>query len=132
MALRSLVIRGSAAGMAGLALLACIPAALAGPFYGCCKEKCPPKFVHCMEGRPKLKFKCGCPKPVCDPCNLEHYGYYRTCWQPWPWGPNWSHCCVPPPGEIVHREQAAMGMMAPQIISVTPLTDDLHSPRKLP
>jgi hypothetical protein len=65
---------------------------------GVCREKCPPYFIHCFEGPPKLKFKRGCPKPVCDPCHLEHFGYFRPCWQPWPYPPDWSHCPVPPPG----------------------------------
>jgi hypothetical protein len=66
----------------------------------CCHQWCPPCYIHCAEGAPKIKFKCGCPKPVCDPCSLEHYGYYRTCWQPWPFAPDWSHCPVPPPGAL--------------------------------
>jgi hypothetical protein len=65
--------------------------------FGCCHEKCPPYYIHCQEGPPKIKIKCGCPKPVCDPCTLPHFGYFRTCWQPWPFPPDWSHCPVPPP-----------------------------------
>jgi hypothetical protein len=37
-------------------------------------------------------YKCICPKPICDPCNLEHFGYYPTCWQPWPYPPDYRHC----------------------------------------
>jgi hypothetical protein len=57
---------------------------------------CPPKFLHWSEGPPKLKFKNACPKPVCDPCNLPHAGYYEPCWSPWPWASDWSHCALPP------------------------------------
>ena len=60
---------------------------------GCCNNKhCPPPFVHCMERPPKIKWKCGCPRPVCDPCDLEHFGYYQTCWCPWPFPPDLRHC----------------------------------------
>jgi hypothetical protein len=37
-------------------------------------------------------YKCICPKPICDPCNLEHFGYYPTCWQRWPFPPDYRHC----------------------------------------
>jgi len=57
---------------------------------------CPPTYF-CVPNPPKLKYKCVCPKPVCDPCNLEHYGYYPTCWRPWLEQVNYSHCPVPPP-----------------------------------
>ena len=64
----------------------------------CGRAPCPPKFHHHFEGQPKLKYKRACPKPVCNPCDLENWGYYQTCWRPWPCPPNWSHCPVPPPG----------------------------------
>lgn len=64
-------------------------------------EKCPPPYKHCYEGPPRIHFKHGCPKPVCDPCHLPHYGYFRPCWRKWPWAPNWSHCYCPPPGALV-------------------------------
>jgi hypothetical protein len=62
-----------------------------------CRQKCPPPFVHCQEGPPRLRFKCACPKPVCDPCNLDHYGYYQTCWRPWSFPPDARHCPDPLP-----------------------------------
>jgi hypothetical protein len=93
----------------GVSVLAFTPAVFGGPlgYYGCsgCSggccggcEKCPPPYCHCQERPPRIHFRCGCAKPVCDPCTLEHFGYYRTCWQPWPFPPDWSHCQVPPPG----------------------------------
>jgi hypothetical protein len=87
----------------------------AGPFGyydGCCHQKCPPKFVHCQEGPPCIKWKCGCPKPVCNPCDLPHFGYYRPCWQPWPFPPDWSHCLGPIPG-TPHDLPVVMGNLAP-------------------
>ncbi len=65
-----------------------------------CKN-CPPWVVHYYEGPPRLKFKKACPRPVCDPCYLPHYGYYQTCWAPWPFPPDWSHCSAPPPGAVL-------------------------------
>ena len=62
----------------------------------CCD--CPPPLKWCSEQAPRLKFGCACPRPVCDPCDLQHYGYYATCWQPWPYQPDWSHCQTTPPG----------------------------------
>jgi hypothetical protein len=62
---------------------------------------CPPKFWHWEEGPPRLKYKHACPKPVCDPCSLPHAGYYQTCWNPWPWAPDWSHCVLPPSAGLV-------------------------------
>src|SRR4051812_47421737 len=49
---------------------------------------CPPPFIHFFENPPCIKYKHACPRPVCDPCNLPHYGYYQTCWQPWPFPPD--------------------------------------------
>jgi hypothetical protein len=51
----------------------------------------------CMPKPPKLCYKCVCPKPLCDPCDLPNYGYYQTCWRPWLQQVDWSHCPVPPP-----------------------------------
>jgi len=65
------------------------------------KYQCPPPYFWYTEGPPRLRFKKACPRPVCDPCNLEHYGYYQTCWRPWAYPPDWSHCPVPPPGVVL-------------------------------
>ena len=59
-----------------------------GPSCGCC----PKPFVWWSERPPKIKFKCACPRPVCNPCELEHYGYYQTCWCSWPYPPDLRHC----------------------------------------
>ena len=72
-----------------------------------CREKCPPPYIHCAEGPPCIKFKCACPKPVCDPCSLEHYGYYQTCWRPSSFQPDWSHCPVPAPAIVLENALAA-------------------------
>jgi hypothetical protein len=63
---------------------------------------CPPCFRHCTEGPPKIKFKCGCGKPVCVPdCSTPNYGYFATCWRSWPSGANdYSHCPCATPGAL--------------------------------
>src|SRR5437773_60836 len=53
------------------------------------KVDCPPPYCHVYEGPPCLKWKRGCPRPVCDPCELPHFGYFQTCWSPWPYPPDW-------------------------------------------
>ncbi len=93
-------LRGGAAGLMLLAGLVLVSPAR-GQNCDCQRDCCPPCFKYIYEGPPKIKFKHGCPKPICDPCHLPHYGYYPTCWQPWPWPPDWSHCAVPPPAALV-------------------------------
>ncbi len=83
-------------GVAAAIVLASSPPVFGGPL-DFCWHRCPPPYVHCQEGRPKIRIKCACPKPVCDPCNLEHFGYYPTCWHPWSYLPDWSRCPVAPP-----------------------------------
>jgi hypothetical protein len=60
-----------------------------------CEKRCVPPYVHWAEGPPRLWFKCACPRPVCDPCSLEHYGYYATCWRPWSFTTESNHCPAP-------------------------------------
>jgi hypothetical protein len=62
---------------------------------------CPPRFCHIMERPPCLKIRCGCPKPVCNPCDLPHAGFWPTCWRSWPYPPDWSHCPYPPPSTLI-------------------------------
>lgn len=67
----------------------------------CCRWHCPPCFKWCIEGPPKIKFKCGCPKPVCVPdCSTPNWGYFGTCWRPWPWPADCSHCPCPTPAAV--------------------------------
>jgi hypothetical protein len=102
MTLGTLVRKLTVASVVLLGALSALPRASAwGGWFGCCCEKCPPPYVRCEEGPPRLRFKIGCGKPVCDPCRLEHWGYYQNCWHPYPWPPDWSHCRVPPPGALV-------------------------------
>jgi hypothetical protein len=69
-----------------------------------CGRPCPPWVKHRLEGAPRLKFKHGCPRPLCDPCNLPHYGYFQTCWHPWPFPPDCPRC--PGPAEAVPEPQS--------------------------
>ena len=90
------------------------------------KGRCPPYYKHHYEGRPKIKFKHGCPRPICDPCNLPHYGYFQTCWHPWPFPPDWSHCVVPPPGALVPHDIPPPGTR--RILGEPPLPGADHDP----
>jgi hypothetical protein len=67
----------------------------------CCSgSTCCPKYTFCIEKAPKICFKSVCPKPICDQCKIEGYGYYPTCWRPWSYPPDYRHCPVPPPGVL--------------------------------
>jgi hypothetical protein len=89
-------------------------------------HNCPPKFCHIYEGPPCIKFKHGCPKPVCDPCNLPHAGYYATCWRSWAYAPDWSHCSCPPPSLQVVPPPPPM---PPSVYAPTAPRKDLPTPR---
>jgi hypothetical protein len=55
-----------------------------------------PRLHFCCPRPPKICWHPVCLKPICCPGELEHYGYWQTCWHPWPFPPDWSHCPVPP------------------------------------
>ena len=63
---------------------------------------CPPALKWCMEGAPRICFKCGCPKPICCPADQPNWGYFQKCWSPWPFPPDWSHCPVQTPASTVY------------------------------
>lgn len=108
---QSILKRIGSALCAVLALTSATPECLAQAVLGspqcgscqpCCNQfHCPPAYVHCQERPPKIKIKCGCPKPVCCPADAPNWGYFPTCWRPAPWGPNWSHCYGTPPAATV-------------------------------
>ena len=60
-----------------------------------------PHTKFCLEGPPCICVIQGCAKPVINPCTQPFWGYYQTCWSPWPGGPDWSHCPVQPPASLV-------------------------------
>src|SRR4051812_39074805 len=66
------------------------------------RSHCPPPYCHIQEGPPHIHYKCGCPAPVCNPCDLPHYGYFQPCWRPWPYPPDWSHCPEVPPAALIN------------------------------
>jgi hypothetical protein len=75
--------------------------ATACPGGQCQMFHCPPWYHHCQERPPIICIKPGCPRPVCNPCGLPNFGYYQTCWTPWPLPPDWGHCPVTPPAAYV-------------------------------
>jgi len=107
--LRKLISAGSALVLLAASTPAFGQASLGQPCCGqteCCPSgcnmwHCPPKFTYCMEGPPKICVFCACPKPVCCPSDAPNWGYFQTCWRPYPWGPNWSHCYGNPPAAQV-------------------------------
>lgn len=86
---------------------------------GCQTHHCPPAFKYCYEGAPHIHWKRGCPHPICNPCDLPHWGYYDTCWSPWPFPPNWSHCPTPPPAAFVTLDPY-VGRQMPAVRTMPP------------
>ena len=62
-----------------------------------------PNTASPSRGRRASSTRGSCPKPVCNPCDIEGYGYYPTCWRPWAYPPNYEHCPVPPPGVLASQ-----------------------------
>lgn len=92
---------------------------------------CPPAYKHCQEGPPCIHWHCGCPHPVCNPCDLPHAGYFETCWYPWPYPA--TQCVPPTPASLVvlnpnpaPRDPRASKMGTPSTLAPAPL------PRPLP
>ncbi|MGL4552816.1 MAG: hypothetical protein ACRC33_16695 [Gemmataceae bacterium] len=124
---------------AGLVLMAASTACAFPPIIsiGCdscptecapCKTQCPPAFTWFFEGPPKLKFKRGCPRPICDPCNLPHYGYYPTCWAPWPFPDDWNHCPTPTSAQML--PPAHERRVVPTPAPVAPAKDEVKDKQK--
>jgi hypothetical protein len=96
---------------------------------GCCSSGfCCPRTTFCQTRAPHICFKKVCPKPICDPCTLEHFGYYHTCWRTWPFPPDYSHCCTPPPAQLA-------GVAAPEATGQPPAMprvngEELPTPHK--
>jgi hypothetical protein len=102
---------------------------------------CPPPYKHCTEGGPCICFKCGCPKPICCPANLPNWGYFQTCWRPWPWPPDWTHCYgTPPASQLIpplSNAYGAYGTPVPGVVPPQPGTmpgdpSQLPTPRIMP
>ena len=83
------------------ALLLAPLAARAQDCNRCQHFHCPPGLKHCMEAPPHIHFQHGCPRPICNPCLNPNWGYYETCWNPWPWPPDFSHCRAIPPAATI-------------------------------
>ncbi len=78
----------------------------------CHRSHCAYLF-HCQEGPVRIKTHVGCPPPVCSPCMKPNWGYYETCWNPWPVGPDFSHCRTMPPAASVVLNPNAGPMYVP-------------------
>jgi len=84
---------------------------------------CCPVYTYHQEGAPKICIERNCSKPVCVPCTAPNWGYFQTCWTPWPWPQDFSHCPVMPPAAVVIPGMT-QGPGAPAS------TDQLPTPRK--
>ena len=138
---------GRLLGLAGAVAFACtiLSPAVAQEMFGCftcatgghCqRHHCPPPLRHCFEGPPHIHWKRGCPRPICDPCALPNYGYFQTCWTPWPDAGNWSHCSVPPPAAFVQLGPpvaiAGPTAVTPGVVPPSPTGVMPNVPRPLP
>jgi hypothetical protein len=85
---------------------------------GCESHHCPPAYKYTVEGAPRIHWHHGCPRPICNPCDLPHWGYYEKCWTPWPFPPNWTHCATAPPAAFVNLPNAYP--MTPPVRSLQP------------
>jgi hypothetical protein len=94
--------RAGVIALTSLAWLFFLGSADAQDCYHCQRTHCPPAWRHCMEGPPRIRWQCGCPLPICNPCYAPNWGYFQTCWTPWPWPQDWSHCPVTPPAAYVN------------------------------
>jgi hypothetical protein len=84
-----------------------------------------PRPDACVTRSLCFRYRCVCPKPLCDPCNMEHYGYYLTCWHPWPFPPDYRHCTGP--GDCLGRPEAlSVGTPLPG----APGSEELPQPRR--
>jgi hypothetical protein len=92
----------------------------------CQTHHCPPPLQHCMEGAPHIRVKCGCPKPICNPCSQPGWGYYETCWSPWPWPRNYGHCPTVPPAATVAL--SGPGGIVDQVVPYGATSDVITSP----
>src|SRR5262245_34934694 len=93
---RKILAAGALCLAAAAALVASRAQALPPEGFCCQHYHCPPPYYHCAERGPCICIHKGCPKPVCNPCDLYQWGYYETCWRPWPYPPEWGHCPVQP------------------------------------
>lgn len=94
------------------AILGCASAAQAQ--HGCrdCGSGHCPSHKHVAESGPRVRVQRGCPKAVCDPCNLPHWGYYATCWSRWPHAEDQAHC-RPVAGMVIESDVAPALVPAP-------------------
>lgn len=114
------------------ALLLAPLAARAQDCHRCQHFHCPPSLKHCMEGPPHICFQKGCPRAICNPCLNPNWGYFETCWNPWPWPPDFSHCrAVPPAATVMLNPGAPVGLGMPFTVPEVQPSPTLPPPRPL-
>ena len=81
------------------------------------------KTVFYTPKKPRVQVKRICPKPI-GPCGeVENFGFFPTCWHPWPFPPNYSHCPGPMP---------PVPIPAPNTRSSSSTSEELPAPEQLP
>jgi hypothetical protein len=60
---------------------------------------------------------------------LPHWGFYETCWSPWPFPPDWTHCPTPPPAAFVALNPLVNPNLPQQPIQPRPPTTAPRSPQ---
>ncbi len=86
-----------------------------------------PVTVFTRPKAPFIFYKRVCPKKICPCCGLDNYGYYPTCWQAWPFPPNYAHC--PTPRIVPTPYSPTEELKAPEKLPEKPLE---KVPEKLP
>ncbi len=82
------------------------------------------KTVFYKPKKPHVHYKNICPKPICPCGELENFGYFPTCWTPWPYPPNYAHCPGPMPPQVP--------IPAPKTSSSDSTSEQLPAPEQLP
>lgn len=96
---------------------------------------CPKTYFH-PPRVPKIRFLWICPPVTCDPSELEHYGVYPSCWRPFPYPADHSHCPCPQ-GCVLPPSMLAPGSVLPQGPAPEPgpdrqVDEPLPPPTRLP
>jgi hypothetical protein len=86
-----------------------------------------PITVFSRPKTPCVFYKRVCPKKICPCCGLDNYGYYPTCWQAWPFPPNYAHC--PTPRIVPSPYSPTEEIKAPEQLPEKPIE---KQPEKLP
>ncbi|HZZ77549.1 MAG TPA: hypothetical protein VFE62_03465 [Gemmataceae bacterium] len=86
-----------------------LPAPLAAQ-PACQAGGCAP-YRPVADGPPRVNWKRGCPRPICNPSDPPQCDYYDSCWKAWPYPANWTKS--PPPSVGTPASVAPWSQPAP-------------------